>query len=263
MIDLHSHILPDLDDGADSWEKTLAMAGVALEDGISDVLCTPHWVPGKHDNTRAVVLDRIAQARSRLSAAGMDLRLHPGTELRLDISLPARLKAGELLTVNDGGVYALIELPESSLPDSLDTFFWELEMNGFRPILSHVERNAVLRREPERLFRWVEMGYLTQMTAVSVLEDAVPEVHEFSITLLEHRLIHMLVSDSHGLGMRKPQLSQGMEAVRTLVGDRTARDLVEGTPARILRGEAVYPPDPIPLKRKKKTFFSFFRSARP
>jgi protein-tyrosine phosphatase len=237
------------------------MARVALDDGISDILCTPHWVPGKHDNTRTVVLDRVAQARSRLSAAGMDLRLHPGTELRLDISLPARLTAGELLTVNDGGLYALIELPESSLPDSLDTFFWELEMGGFRPIISHVERNAVLRREPERLFRWVEMGYLTQMTAVSVLEDAVPEVHEFSMTLLEHRLIHIWSATPTAWGCESPNCPRAWRRSGPC-GDRAARDLVEGTRPGS-SGAKPCIPGPDPLKRKKKTFFSFFRSARP
>jgi protein-tyrosine phosphatase len=258
MIDLHSHLLPSLDDGATDWEQAVAMARVAVEDGITDVVCTPHWVPGKYDNSRDLILERLTEARNQLTAAGIGLTLHPGQELRLDTTLPARIKSGELLTIGDGGIYALIELPEESLPRHLDEFFWGLEMQRIKPILSHVERNTVLREEPLRLSRWVEMGYLTQMTAASLADGFTEEIRDFAVLLLEHRLVHMLVSDSHGLRTRTPRLSEGLAVASEVIGTRAAERLVKDTPAQVLAGKSVSTPDPIPIK-KKRTFFDFFR----
>ena len=258
MIDLHSHILPGLDDGASDWEQALAMARVAAEDGITDMVCTPHWVPGQYNNTRSLVLERVDEGRQKLAAAGINLRLYPGAELRLDITLPERIKAGELLSINDGGIYALIELPDGSLPSHLDEFFWELELRRIKPLISHVERNAVLRQDISRLFRWVEMGFMTQLTAASLTDGFTEEIRNFATLLLEHRLVHMLVSDSHGLRTRQPKLSEGLAAAGEIVGMEAAERMVSDTPARILRGESVTIPEPIPI-RKKKTFFDFFR----
>ncbi|MCX5829783.1 MAG: hypothetical protein NTV58_17575 [Deltaproteobacteria bacterium] len=257
MIDLHSHMLPNLDDGATDWEQSLSMARMAVADGITDVVCTPHWVSGRYENTRSIVLDKLDESRKMMASAKIELRIHPGAELRLDITLPERIKAGELLTINDGGKYALIELPDGSLPDHLDEFFWGLEMGRIKPILSHVERNSVIRQEPSRLYRWVEMGYLAQMTASSLVDSHTEEIREFSFRLLEHRLVHMLVSDSHGLHTRTPKLSEGLAAATEVIGTKAAHRMVYEVPAQILRGESVNIPEPIPLK-KKKSFFDFF-----
>jgi protein-tyrosine phosphatase len=258
MIDLHSHMLPNLDDGAKDWEQSLAMARIAVDDGITDVVCTPHWVSGRYENTRPLILDKLAECKKMLASAKIELRIHPGAELRLDITLPERIKAGELLTLNDGGKYALIELPDGSLPDHLDEFFWGLEMGRIKPILSHVERNSVIRQEPARLYRWVERGYLAQMTAASLVGSHTEEIREFAFHLLEHRLVHMLVSDSHGLHKRSPKLSEGLAAATEVIGVKAAQRMVYDIPAQVLRGESVNIPEPIPLKKKKKSFFDFF-----
>ena len=258
MIDLHSHILPYIDDGADDWEQALAMVRVASADGVTDIVCTPHWVPGQYDNRRPSILEKTGECREKLAAAGIDMRIYPGAELRLDISMPDRIKNGDLLTINDTGVYALIELPDSVLPDHLDEFFWELEIRGIKPILSHVERNAALRQDPSRLYRWVDMGYLAQVTAASLVDGFTPDVRDFAQLLLEHRLVHILVSDSHGLRTRTPKLSDGLAAAGKIIGERAAQRMVSDIPALVLQGKPVEIPDPIPIQ-KKKTFFDFFR----
>ena len=249
-------MLPNLDDGAKDWEQFLAMARMAVADGITDVVCTPHWVSGRYENTRSLILEKLEESRKMLASGRIELRIHPGAELRLDITLPARIKAGELLTMNDGGKYALIELPDGSLPDHLDEFFWGLELGRIKPILSHVERNSVIRQEPSRLYRWVEMGYLAQITASSLVDSHTAEIREFAFHLLEHRLVHMLVSDSHGLHTRSPKLSEGLAAATEVIGVKAAQRMVHDIPAQILRGESVNIPEPIPAK-KKKSFFDF------
>jgi protein-tyrosine phosphatase len=259
MIDLHCHILPDLDDGANDWGQAVAMARVACGDGITDIVCTPHWVPGKYDNTRPVVMEQVDTFRRILAEAAIPLKIHAGMELRLDITIPGRIRSGELLTVADRCVYALIELPDESLPDHLDEFFWNLAMQHIKPVISHVERNSVFRDEPRRLFSLVVKGCLTQITAASLVGNLTSEVREFAAFLLENRLAHIMVTDSHGLRTRKPILSEGFAAATAIVGEKAARRMVYDIPQKILNGQYIDIPDPLPIRRKR-TFFSFLNN---
>ncbi len=261
MIDMHSHILPGLDDGAADWEQAVAMARVAVDDGITAMVCTPHWVLGKYENGKEAILRRLGEFETRLAAADIPLKVHPGAELRIDTSIAERLRSGELLTVNNGSGYVLLELPEDTLPDSLPDFFWNLQINNYRPILSHVERNLIIREHPQRLFRWVENGILAQVTAASLLEGFSEEIREFALSLVEHRLVHMLVTDTHSLRMRTPQLSGARKVIETLMGEEAAERMVCGTPGHILAGEPVPVVDPLPFdthRKKKKSFWSLF-----
>ncbi len=260
MIDMHSHILPGLDDGAADWEQAIAMARVAVDDGITEMVCTPHWVLGKYENGKEAILRQFAEFETRLAADNIPLKIHSGAELRIDMSIPERLRSGELMTLNDGGNYVLLELPEDTLPDNLPDFFWNLQINNYRPILSHVERNLMIREHPRRLFRWVENGILAQITAASLLEGFSEEIREFAISLVEHRLVHMLVTDTHSLRMRTPQLSGARKEIETLLGAEAAERMVYETPRHILSGEPVPVIDPIPFEtRKQKGFWSFLK----
>ncbi|MHB8772513.1 MAG: tyrosine-protein phosphatase [Syntrophales bacterium] len=252
MIDMHSHILPGLDDGAADWEQAIAMARFAVSDGITEMVCTPHWVLGKYDNAREAILERFAEFERRLAAENIPLTIHPGAELRIDVSLPARLRAGELLSLNNGSRYLLLELPEEMLPDNLHDFFWGLQIDGFRLILSHVERNPVLKADPQRLFGWVENGILAQITAASLGEGFSAEIAEFARFLLEHRLVQMLVTDTHSLNMRKPQLSEACRVVDEILGPGAAARMVCDTPRHILRGEPVPVVIPLPLEEPRQ-----------
>jgi protein-tyrosine phosphatase len=261
VIDMHSHILPGLDDGPADWEQAIAMARVAVNDGITEMVCTPHWILGMYENHRETVLGRLAEFEERLAAEKIPLMIHSGMEIRIDASIQNRLKTGELLTLNNGGVYVLLELPDENIPSNFDEFFRSLQSSGYRPILSHVERNPIWRENPRSLFTLVENGILTQVTAVSLLEGFVEEIREFALFLVEHRLVHMVVTDTHSLRMRKPQLSGACSVIEKLMGPETVTRMVSETPGHILRGEQVPVVDPIPLEelRKKKSFWSFLQ----
>jgi len=230
------------------------MARVAVEDGIREILCTPHWVPGKYENTRPIILERFAEFKTLLTVHSIPLIVHPGAELRLDAGLPERIRAGEILTVNDGGAYALIELPEESLPANIEDFFWRLQLQNIRLIISHVERNAALRQDPARLCRWVETGILTQITAASLLEEFSAEIRDFSFRLLEHRLVHIVVSDSHGLRKRTPKLAGARKVVEEMLGPDMAHKMTCETPKRIIEGKSVATADPVPFEKKPSRF---------
>lgn len=263
MIDVHNHMLPSLDDGASNWEMSLRMARIALEDGIQGVVCTPHWVQGCYENTRSIVLDAVSELRRRLSDQNIPLNVYPGSELHLDFALPQRLAEIQLTTLNDTGRYALIELPTGIVPPNLKTLFRELIHLNITPIISHPERNLALTRNPARLLRWVEMGVLTQVTAASLLGRFGPQIQAFSISLLEHNLVHVVASDAHSPNGRTPRLSEAREEVCRLTGEDTATELFVENPQKIILGAPITPKEPRPLKppgpmSQFKKLFSFF-----
>jgi protein-tyrosine phosphatase len=265
MFDLHNHCLPGLDDGARDWEETLDMARIAVEDGIEGVVCTPHWVRGSYENDRNGTLAAVTVLREKLQANKIPLKVYPGAEIRLDLDLHAAIGAGEILTVNDNGRFVLIELMTEVLPRNIDNFFWDLQMQRIVPIISHPERNLVLIREPERLYKWTEMGILSQVTAASLMGEFGPMVKEFTVMLIEHHLAHIIATDSHGRGMRSPRLSPAFNEAANIVGKEMAYQMVCEIPRHIIQGNSISYPDPVPLtsgtsgKSLWKRSFSFFQ----
>lgn len=267
MFDIHNHILPGMDDGAPNEQESLAMARMAVEDGVKGIVCTPHWLSGYFDNTRAKVLEAVDSFRNLLEENSIPLTVYPGTELRLDYDLPRRIQSKELLTINDTGRYALIELAEDVVPQNMEGFIYNLQMQDVTPIIGHPERNRILIRDPMRLYKWIEMGVLTQVTASSILGRFGTDIQKFTVSLMEHNMAHIMASDAHGTNMRTPLLSESLEEAGKIVGLQRALDMVEETPRRIIQGDMVSCPDPEPLSRSQPTnsssplkkFFSFFK----
>jgi len=266
MIDLHNHILPGSDDGARDWRDSLEMARAAVDDGITDVVCTPHWVSCEYENGSARILEKLAQLQTLLVESKLPLQLHPGTELRLDPSLPSLLRSGDLLTINDGKRYALIELPMHVMPMGLQSFFLELDAHGIVPVIAHPERYPWVIEEPELVYRWVSDGFLVQITAASLLGEFGQTVERLSRRLLEHRLVQVIATDSHGLKMRSPKLSRARQVAAACIGEEAGWDLVRDNPAKIIAGRPLNPPEPIELSNKSggwRRFFARFGSKRP
>lgn len=263
MFDLHGHYLPGLDDGAQNWEESLAMAKRAADDGIEGVVCTPHWMRGSFENGRPRILKALRQFKEKLKQHQVPLQVFPGAELRLDFDLLRWIREREVLTLNDMGRYVLIELPSEVLPRRLDHFFWNFQSLDMIVIISHPERNLALLKDPARLFRWAEMGILTQITASSLLGGFGPAIQRFACTLLEHRLTQFIATDTHGMHTRPPLLSAARKAAETVVGPELAHWLVDDYPKRIIAGETINPPEPIPIKGQKSSssFWERCRSA--
>jgi protein-tyrosine phosphatase len=246
MIDIHNHILPGLDDGARNWEQSLAMARIAVADGIKEIVCTPHWAPGIYANTRGPILDAVDEFREKLSENNIPLEAHPGAELRLDPDLPRKLESGELLSINDTGRFILLEVPDL-LPPNLENFFPMLSRGNIIPIICHPERNHQLKRDPSPLFRWVEAGCLAQITAGSITGEFGSEVRRFSLMLFEHGLAHVIGTDAHDTRRRAPVFSEALRELEGILGKEAAENLVKEVPRRILHGEMTAAAAPIPI----------------
>lgn len=239
-------MLPHLDDGAVDWEQALTMARTAVDDGIIGVVCTPHWSRGYINNTRQAVLNALERLRQELQDQNIPLTVYPGSELRLDFNIIEKMDSGEVLSVNDTGRYALLELPVDAVPRRVDDFFWEMRRHNIRPIISHPERYPMLMEDPSPLYGWIETGALTQITAASILGIFGRKVQRFSRFLLEHRMVHILATDAHDMGLRKPRLSRALEETQAIVGKESAHRMVYDTPQAIVQGKPLQFDGPIP-----------------
>jgi len=235
VIDLHTHVLPGLDDGAQSLEEALAMVRVALADGVTCLVATPHdtgFVP--YDAGKVKVL--TVQLQAAIETEGLPLRLVVGSELYAVPDLTARLRAGESLTLG-GSRYPLIEFPLTDLPLCTDQLLFELRVAGFRPIIAHPTRNEVFRRDPNRLCQLIEKGALAQLTAGALMGHFGSPFQEAAYVLLEHNLVHFLASDAHDPERRPPRLSEAVVRAAEIVGCEKAEAMVTTRPQAVLVDE--------------------------
>lgn len=251
MIDIHSHLLPGLDDGARSWEETIEMARIAWRDGVRVMAATPHMMwDGRYANRTPAVLERAAEAAERLKKAGVPLDLVPGGEIYLTLESAAALEAGDFLTYGNRGNYALVELPSTEVPPYAEQVFFDCQLLGIRLVLAHPERNPSVMSDLDRVVSWIERGLLLQVNARSLLGESGPHVRRAAELLLERRLVHFVASDAHSTSRRVPGLSEARGRIEALAGKAMADALVHENPRRLLQGEDIEVWEPAPPKTR-------------
>jgi protein-tyrosine phosphatase len=232
VIDLHTHILPEVDDGARSLADAIAIAASAADDGVRVMAATPH-VRADFPTRPEDVDDGVAALNAELAAAGIDVAVVPGAEVALE-RLP--LLTGEELrrfTLGRTGVYLLVEFPYRGWPFALARVVEELVAAGIVPVLAHPERNGVVQDDPPRLRDAVDAGAIVQLTAGSVDGSIGAAAAQAAFDLLEQELAHMLASDVHGPHLRMGRLRSAVDAL----GDAAlAQRLTQDVPAAILAG---------------------------
>jgi protein-tyrosine phosphatase len=256
MVDLHSHLLPGLDDGAKSVEEALAMAEDAIADGITHVVGTPHA-----SSNYAFNFVKVREARDTLSAklAGR-ITLATGCDFHLNPENLAALRADAAPFCINQKDYLLVEFNEFSIPPSMDQTLHELHLAGLRPVITHPERNGILRAQPERLLRWVSLGCYAQITAGSLTGVFGPGAQEDAWTWMGRGLVHFVASDAHNTARRPLKLRFAYDAVAEHFGEETARALLMENPLAAFEGRPLpYVPevstDPPHARRKRFIFF--------
>jgi protein-tyrosine phosphatase len=229
MIDLHSHILRGIDDGARSLEDSLEIARAAVADGITVIAGTPH-VRDDWPTDAGVMEYRVAELNDELGRAGIPLEVRRGGEIAVEWL--GRLTIDELRRFGLGGNprYLLVETPYYGWPLGLaDSLFW-LRAQGITPVLAHPERNAEVQAHPDRLAQLVEGGVLVQVTAASLDGRVGKRPQECARRLIEAEMVHLLASDAHHASIREVGLSSAVKSVGNELGEWLTYDL----PAAIL-----------------------------
>ncbi len=229
MIDLHCHILPGIDDGPVLMEASLAMARMAVSDGIGTVVATPHVLDLPY--SPALIAEQVGRFREALQSARIPLEVLAGAEVSALLD-PAQLAP---FTLN-ATPYLFFEFPHSHVPQNAGQLLFNAILAGLRPIITHPERNPSFVRNPQLLFDLVEGGALVQVTAESLTGGFGDEALQCSRYLLRKGKVHFLASDAHSPSHRAPNLSRGVAAAARLVGRAAAMQLVKENPAAVLAG---------------------------
>lgn len=252
MIDLHVHMLPGVDDGPEDLEESLKMAQGHAQAGFRRVVATPHWVEGSTwAPPPAVVWKRVRALRQALADQEIDLEVGPGMEIALTLKIPALLKSGRVLSLNDGP-YVLVELPFQRLPAGWDQILFEISAQGYRVLLAHPERCGQLASEPDIQEALREMGVGIQVNWKSLLGRYGHTIQETAWTLLEGGLAHCLATDGHRYGdVSAAHLSRAKRALTERVGENRAKVLIKENPGRVWAGGPLETITPVKARRKK------------
>ncbi|HET7034204.1 MAG TPA: CpsB/CapC family capsule biosynthesis tyrosine phosphatase [Thermomicrobiaceae bacterium] len=232
LVDLHCHVLPNVDDGADDDEMALRMLRASAASGVARVVATPH----AHHCPAELIPRLVERLNGRAKRAGIAIEVLPGQEVRLGAHIVERLAAGELLTLNQTR-YLLLELPLSgSWPSYLDEVVDDLQARGYRPILAHAERYPDVQRNPRLVEPLVARGVPVQLNADSLGEKAERGARPAAEYLLAHHLAHLIASDAHSDYWRPPRLDAALARASELAGDSYGRWMIAASWS-VLRGE--------------------------
>lgn len=240
LIDLHCHLLPGIDDGASDVATALAMARLAVADGIEHIACTPHITPGVYDNTASDIEARVAELATLLAAEGVALTLWRGADVHVDPQLVTRLRDGVVPTLGQSR-YFLLEPPHHVAPPRLPELVQDLLQAGYIPIITHPERLRWIESQYDLIIRLVRLGALVQLTAGSITGGFGKRPQYWSERMLEEGVVDIVATDAHGTTGRPPLLSAAREAISTRLGEAEALEMLYNRPARVLRDEPMPP----------------------
>ena len=229
-----------VDDGARTLEDSVALVRMAAASGTTDLVATPHANP-TYPYDPALLRDRLAQIAL---ASGDALRLYLGCDFYLSydniqdaIANPAKY------TINQQN-YLLVEFSDMLVFRNTGEIFERLQDAGMTPIITHPERNSLIRQRLDDLTTWVENGAFVQITAQSLLGTFGRQAREFCGTLLDRRLVHFVASDAHDVERRPPKLDGAYALLKKQYGEGLAETLCVTNPAAVLIGESLERPDP-------------------
>ncbi|MDM5201149.1 tyrosine protein phosphatase [Fictibacillus enclensis] len=250
MIDVHSHILHSVDDGAKNLESSLDMARQAVGNGITTLFATPHHRNGRYENHKEEILLKTEELNQALSTHHIPLAILPGQEIRIYAEFLDDLANNQLLTLNNQGKYILIELPSNDVPTYTTQVIYECKLQGITPIIVHPERNSKLMEDPNLLYELVKEGALTQITAGSIIGAFGKKISSFSIKLINHHCTHFIASDAHNISSRGFNLWEAFDEIGRKYDADTVQHLKENA-QQVLDNAAVDVQEPLPMKKKK------------
>jgi protein-tyrosine phosphatase len=235
LVDIHSHVLWGMDDGAETLEDSLAMARMAFEHGTTDLIATPHAnLYYKFDPE--LIATRLADLNQRLAGSP---RLFSGCDFHLSFeNIQDSIANPRKYTLNQGR-YLLVEFSELLVFTNTADILGRLLEAGMIPVVTHPERNGLLRQRIESIAEWVSAGTRVQVTSQSLLGLFGSKAREFSRDLLDRRLVHFIASDAHDCERRTTRLDDAYAWIKKEYGEATAEELFVTNPRATLTSEEI------------------------
>jgi protein-tyrosine phosphatase len=238
VIDIHCHILPEVDDGPKSWETAEAICRMAFQDGIEHIIATPH-ANDRYFYDRAYLSELLRQLQQRI---GTNPQLSLGCDFHLSYeNMQAALQTPERWCIA-GTRYLLVEFNNFGIPQPMDDWLTQMCERGISPIVTHPERNPILQKTPERVLQWTELGCAVQVTASALTGGWGDRAGQLTRFFLKKKAVHFLATDAHDTVRRPPVLSAARKIVEKEFGAEYAAALTQENPAAVLRNEPLPPP---------------------
>jgi protein-tyrosine phosphatase len=256
MIDIHSHILPGVDDGAKDMKTALEMARMAVDDGIEKMIATPHLFRGSYS---AAGYDEIEEAKSQFRHAlkenNIPLEIFSGAEVHVSHNLMDEIRMNRRFLVLNQSRYMFIEFPSDHVFAGVKDLIFELMSEGIVPIIAHPERNSVFRHSPNFMYELLQMGALCQVNQGSFNGIYGTQVQETVFRFLELGYVHFLATDCHNTWVILPRLSDALKKVQEIIGEEKARALVEDNPLCVIEDREIsFIPEPREAQAERKAF---------
>ncbi|SES89191.1 protein-tyrosine phosphatase [Oceanobacillus limi] len=249
MIDIHSHILPGIDDGAQTITDSLAMAQAAVEHGIRTIVATPHHQNGRFNNEKAEIISYVKVLNTELQDHHIPLTVLVGQESRMNEYMMEELQSGKIATIN-GTKYVYVEFASSHVPLYAKQILFDIQVAGYTPVIVHPERNQQIFEQPSILYDFVQIGALTQMTAASIAGKFGKAIKRFSHQLIDANLTHFLASDAHNITSRGFVMQEAFQELRKIHGDEVYYMFMEN-PQLMIDNKNVIREQPEMLRKKK------------
>lgn len=213
MIDIHTHLIPNVDDGSDSMEETLRLARTAVKEGISHTVLTPHhnryWVSNEKDK----VIELTKEIEKAIRNEDIPLTVSPGQEIRMNEEFSEELFAGNYLSLDGKGKYYLVEFSWREFPSFARSYLQQMLDADIIPVIAHPERQRPFLDEPGLLKELIDMGCISQVTASSIVGDYTEEIRQAAHVMMEDNLIHVIASDVHDTVERPFNLVNALEII--------------------------------------------------
>lgn len=249
-IDIHCHILPQIDDGPRSLEEALQMAQKCAMEGLGIAVATPHYIM----DDPSCSIEEIAQQFDRLNHAltreVVTIKLLRGAEIMANPMVPGlNTDILKKLSIN-GSRYLLIEMPALDIPAYMDDLLYNLQLKGFIPIIAHPERNAAIIDDPPAAYELADQGALLQINAGSITGRFGRNVQKTALMLIKHRLGHFVATDAHSPGKRGPRMIESFDAIADIFGIQRAQQLWIDNPTAVISDDIINTEHPIPFRKR-------------
>ncbi|MDQ0160440.1 tyrosine-protein phosphatase [Alkalibacillus salilacus] len=250
MIDIHSHILPGVDDGAQNINDSIEMAKMAVSQGITTIYATPHHLNGRYETLPQTINEQVHILNQELHKHQIDLTIKSGQEIRINGEVNEYLTKKSAIALGDNTNYVLIEFPTSHVPKYSKYTFYDLQRDGYLPIVVHPERNAAIFKHPSILYRMIKRGAFSQLTAGSVAGHFGKKIQSLCFRLIEANLVHFIASDAHNIDSRGFFMKEAFEVIEKRYGYGLVEQFQENARA-VSSNEMVIADPPIEVKKKK------------
>ena len=236
MIDIHSHILPGVDDGAKTVSEALEMLRMAVEQGVTTQVLTPHIHFGRYENTKQQLTEHFLRFRDLVATENIPIKLLLGAELRIGPELMQLVQQDQIPWMGEyqGKKTFLLEFPRVDVPHGSDNLVLWLLQKNIMPIIVHPERNKTFLQTPSKLQTFIELGCPLQITASSLIGKFGADAQDMAVSLVAKEQVFAVASDCHNLKGRSPDLRKGYDKIHGLYGAEVAMKLCKGNAEEVM-----------------------------